>query len=60
METPEEFAKRKAETEARVAGIEALLKEQSAKLEATQQKAEASVKQLAQVMSEKNTVQRSA
>ena len=57
-ETPEEFAKRKAETEARVAGIEALLKEQSAKLEATQQKAEASVKQLAQVMSEKNTVER--
>jgi len=57
-ETPEEFAKRKAETEARVAGIEALLKEQSAKLEATQQKAEESVKQLAQVMSEKNTVER--
>ena len=57
-ETPEEFARRKAETEARVAGIEALLKEQSAKLEATQQKAEASVKQLAQVMSEKNTVER--
>ena len=57
-ETPEEFAKRKAETEARVAGIEALLKEQSAKLEATQQKAEASVKQLARVMSEKNTVER--
>ena len=57
-ETPEEFAKRKADAQSRIAGIEAMLKEQAAQLEASKAEAEASVAQLRQVMSEKNTVER--
>jgi len=52
-ETPEQFSTRKQETEERVAGIEALLKEQAAKLLRSQQTAEASVSALAAVISEK-------
>ena len=42
-ETPEEFAKRKADAQSRIAGIEAMLKEQAAQLEAFKAEAEASV-----------------
>jgi len=57
-ETPEERAQRKADALARVAGIEALLKEQSAALEASRAKADASVAQLTAALSEKCVVER--